>query len=618
MKRIITFTTTVIVITLLLSLGCEKTDPISWPSAEDKESYEDVINAQNEAGDKLDDWFQTYDSLEAINKAKEYFDTNPAVSYSVINSQGIAVQYNNGIRGGILLNPKDDKSEVGEYSIPNPTPNYSHSLKSLVNKKKMILINPHYFERSYYTDQVYIITSGNIERAGFELNTFYKNAEATVDKFTELSDYGIIQIYSHGWAWPKQSNITDVYLLTGETVNEGTSKKYWDDLKGGNIPLMKIAGANKYLVSPKFISKYNDFSNDTVFFYGGFCYSFLGGWPDIVDDFADGAYLGFDWSVYTHRNANWSVNSLAKMSDTSLVSPMNLESWMNDPDVEKSYWNEKDDRTVHIHYTGDGNLTLWGSTSASIATLSSDGAPVSTPGEKDVFYAFKCMINSNLSPLEFIWDKGDGSSTESATNNGINLSWSTNGTYILNVKVKHNGNIIAEANAMVTIGSESNELVDFLKTCKTLFVELAPGNVVEGYPYTDINWVIYDNIVWNCLNFSGSDVSASGNITYTVEGHVSSNGEEVSFVVNQTGTSLVNIIDRELKMTVSNYPLHTYNPPGTFGGWAKYEVDPPGDIAYVTDFTGHMTFEGGQTYYLSYSNFNWSAVNRLEVTFQQE
>jgi len=618
MKRTLNLTTVVIAITLLLSLGCEKTDTISWPSAEDKESYEEVINVQNEAGDKLDDWFQTYDSLEAINKVKEYFDNNAAVSYSMINSQGIAVQYNNGIRGGILLNPKDDKSEVGEYSIPNPTPNYSKSLKSLVNKKKMILINPHYFERSYYTDQIYSITGGNIERAGFELNAFYKNDEATVDKFTELSDYGIIQIYSHGWAWPKQSNITDVYLLTGETANEETSKKYWDELKGGNIPLMKIAGANKYLVSPKFISKYNDFSNDTVFFYGGFCYSFLGGWPDLIDDFADGAYLGFDWSVYTHRNANWAVNSMALMSDTSLSSPMNLESWMNNPDVEKSYWNEKDNRTVHIYYTGDGNLKFWGKTSVSILTLTSDGTPVNNPGIANEFYPFKCSVSSNLSPLEYIWDKGDGSNPESTNQDGINLSWENDGNYTLSVKVKYNNEIIGEASTYVTIGSESNDLVAFLKTCKTLFVELAPGNVVEGYPYTDINWLIYDNIVWNGLNFSGSDVSVNGNITYTVEGHVSSNGEKVSFVVNQTGTSLENIIDRELKMTVSNYPLHTFEPPGTFSGWAKYEVDPPGDIAYVTDFTGHMTFEGGQTYYLSYGNFNWSAVNRLQVTFQQE
>ncbi|HEY9115774.1 MAG TPA: PKD domain-containing protein [Bacteroidales bacterium] len=600
---------------LLLNACSTKDDEpgVAWTDA-DKQSHDQVLSVQDQIGENLDDWFQSMDSLDAIQEAYEAFLNSENVSTATINSQGIAVQYSNGMRGGLFLRPKDDKGEVGESLFNLSPPETDEGLKSLVNKKKMILINPHYFERSYYTDQIINITSGKLGKVGMDLSTIYKNQEATVDRFTELSGYGIIQIYSHGWAWPKETNITDIYLLTGETANEATSAKYWDELRNGNIPVMKVAGPNKYLVSPRFISEHNDFSNDTILFFGGFCYSFLGDWPDIIDGFADGAYLGYDWSVYTFRNANWSVNSIAKMSDTSLTSPMTLEGWMQDPDVEKSYWNEKDSRTVHIHYAGDGNLKLWEDEGVSLIALSPDGKPVTQAGEAGVGYPFKCKVISSATSLEYSWDVGDGSSPVTTQGSQVEITWSENGNYLLQVAAinKTNGTVIGEASLNVIIGESETGIVEFMKTCDWVTVSLGKGSTLEYYPYSDINWVI-ENMSWSGLNFSGTTPTNYGGKN-SINGTLSGDGQKITFTVYKESTDISYERDIKVTMTVTDYPLHTFVPPDVFSGYAHYRVDPPGDVSYVTAFEAEIT-QGGNTTYLSLADFDWTKINYLKTEF---
>jgi len=601
----------VILFSFFYFTSCKTDDPQpeggTWSDA-DKQSHDQVINVQDEIGENLDDWFQTMDSLDAIHAAYQAFINNENVSSATINTQGIAVQYTNGMRGGLYLNPKDDKSEVGAPMLYPEEETNANDLKSLVNQKKMILINPHYFERSFYTDQIYSITGGKLGKVGMELSTFYKNQEATVDRFTELSGYGIIQIYSHGWAWPKQENITDVYLLTGETVSDATSKKYWDELKKGNIPVMKVAGPNKYLVSPKFIADHNDFSNDTILFFGGFCYSFLGNWPDIIDEFADGAYLGYDWSVYTHKNANWSVNSIALMCDTSMPGPMTLEGWMQDDQVEKSYWNERDSRTVHIHYAGDGNLKLWDDVSVSLQALSTDGKPVSSPGEANVAYPFKCSVNTTISPLEYVWDIGDGSSPVKASNE-VNITWSNDGNYKLTVTVlnENTGATLGSASLMITIGSSDSEIVEIAHICQTATNYINGTGVIDGWNFTDISWVV-DNLAWDGLNFSGT--STMNNLTKTINGTLGNNGQTVSFTVVKEGELLSYDWQIRIALTVEDYPLSTYQ-------WNSitYELDPPGDVSYVTNLEGYIKRPDQETQVLTNADFNWSEIEEFYFYF---
>lgn len=600
--------------------SCLKTDEEGGWAKEDKESYDQVINIQDEIGDKLDDWLQSMDSLDAVEEAYQAFISSDNVSSATINSQGITVQYTNGIRGGLLLNPEDDNSGI-EANEPfgNLMNKSGTGLKSLVNKRKMILINPHYWERYYYTDQVKSIDETNLAKVNMTLPTFYKDEEATVDRFTELSGYGIIQIYSHGLAWPKRDNITDVYLLTGEVVNEATSKKYWDELKTGNIPIMKTFyhpkyRKNVYFLSEEFIAKYNDFSNDTILFYGGFCYSFLGNWPDIIDEFADGAYTGHDWRVYTHKNANWCVNSLFNLTDTTAEQPITLNDWFNNTEVPKSYWNENDQRTVHLMYAGDGNLKLWDKEGVSLMVLSPDGKPVSQPGEPGVAYPFKCTVVSPVTNIEYSWDIGNGSAPVVASNT-VNITWSETGNYLLQVTAinKDNGSVIGKASLNVVIGEMDTDLVTFMKTCNHVTVMFDKGSTLINYPYADINWIIED-MSWNGLSFSGTTTGISGSVT-SIEGVLSGDGQKISFTVNKESTDIS--YNRHIKtmMKVANYPLIEFHPPGTFAGWANYEVDPPGDVSYVTDFTAEVTTDGNTTYF-SMADFDWTQIDYLKVSFQ--
>jgi len=184
---------TLLTITLFWS-ACSKTEDEGWTD-EEKASYQEVISLQNEVSNNLNEWFLSMDSLDAINMAYQSFADAPNVSDAFVNSQGIAVQYANGIRGGIFLNPRDEDLKSSSAPFLNGfQANNNENLKTIVNNRKMILLNPHYFQRSHYTDQIYDISQSNLNRVGIDLSTLYKNEEATVDQFTELSGYGIIQI----------------------------------------------------------------------------------------------------------------------------------------------------------------------------------------------------------------------------------------------------------------------------------------------------------------------------------------------------------------------------------------------------------------------------------------
>jgi len=630
-KKLWQISATCFFIVFLLLNACKPSDPElndTWSEA--SEQYcEQVLNLQDEIGADFEDWLLTMDSLDAVEKAYKSFISNEFVESATISSQGISVQYDNGMRGGLFISTKDDKTqETGIMQAENNSVFKSDGLKSLVNKRKMILINPHYYERSYFTDQIFDITSSNISRAGYELSAFYKNTEAKVDRFTELSGYGIIQIYSHGWAWPKEKNITDVYLLTGETANTTTSKKYWSELKTGNIPIMKIAGANKYLISPEFIHKYNDFSKDTVLFYGGFCYSFLGDWPDIIESFADGAYVGFDWSVYTFRNANWAVNSMAMMSDTSKATPFTLEQWMQNSAMEKSYDNPDDKRVVEIHYVGDGKLTLWDKVKVQLIALSSDGAPVSKPGKAGTAYSFRCDVVTNISPIEYVWDIGDGSSPSTTQGSQVNITWSKDGDYTLTVSVKNknSGEVIGKASLGVTIG-DNEDIIEFAQTCTKASCSIGPSSAIQFSPPWPVNvnfsyfpWSATP-IIWSGLSFSGTETTRWGE-TSSIEGSLSSDGKKVSFTACYQSQVSVNY-NKYMKISVANLPLVKFEKNFGGGGLAlDYSVyDGPKMKDYVTKFEGTILMETSITALKEYTviGFDWGySPNSSYLTFYLE
>ena len=341
MKKIFYF----VLLVALIVVACKKNNNSeSNMSTADETFYNNVISLQNQAGTNFQTWLQTMDSVTAMNKVQQFFLSNSSVSSATIGSQGITVQYTNGMRGGIFINPEDnpgDSSKLGSFpKFPPP----GAIRKSLVNNKQVIFLNPTYWERSFYADWITSTYNNDMPEVGFTLKSIYKNQDASLDRFTQLSGNGIIHVYSHGLAYPDEKNIQEVYLKTGEIANLSSTQKYWDDIKNGNILLCYTKSGvsqkgNVYFISPSFIALHNNFSKDTVLFYGGFCFSFLGTWDNLYTKFAKGAYFGFSWSVYTNWNAMWATSLIDSLSDTLTGPAYNPEIWINGPYLPKSYYN---------------------------------------------------------------------------------------------------------------------------------------------------------------------------------------------------------------------------------------------------------------------------------------
>ena len=166
-----------------------------------------------------------------------------------------------------------------------------------------------------------------------------------------------MQFYSHGWAWPSEDDTSQVYLLTGQEYNDDLYGIHWRDFDEGDIAYLRISdGTTKCFVTPDYIQRHNQLDDDTVI-YGGFCYSDLGGWPSLmVNHEGIGGYFGFDWSVWTSKNANWNKELMESLLDSEASPRITANDWMHN-DVQKYYLEPG--RAVHINYTGDPNFILY-------------------------------------------------------------------------------------------------------------------------------------------------------------------------------------------------------------------------------------------------------------------
>jgi len=198
MKKLICF----ILAIMALFFSCKKSGKENW-TAEEKASYKNVIALQDQAAENYKTWMQTMDSIEVINQLKQFFLSDPSVISATVGSQGITVEYTNGMGGGLFLNPQDNPG-YGTESMKAITNNSNTTLKSqpVVNVKEAILINPHYWDRIGWTDMLIANYNQYLPMAGYILARTYFNDEADLDQFTKLSGYGIIHIYTHGLAWP--------------------------------------------------------------------------------------------------------------------------------------------------------------------------------------------------------------------------------------------------------------------------------------------------------------------------------------------------------------------------------------------------------------------------------
>lgn len=340
---------------VLLLIACEKNQ--SKPSNGDvsQVKIEEILKNGT-------DIFERLIKTETEEQAKEelldeLLESDDVQSGKTID-QGIYLTFSDGTQGGIMLNGNDDP-EFNE--VPETPERESLDLRPSVQSKSQpvisntIFLNPHYSERKRYADWLINKYKIYFPVAGYEEPEIYINEECTLDKFASLGNYGIIHIYSHG------IKISDQYvlLLTGEPLNIATTTKYSEDIKANKILRFRLmTGKNVYVITPDFIKDNNDFKDKNKLVFGGFCYSFLGGWPQMFYDGYEGGYFGFSNSVYTDKNVKWAEDLFYNLSNPYNFEPKRAIDWRNTTALNNTYTDDKGE-DVSIKYMGLTDLALW-------------------------------------------------------------------------------------------------------------------------------------------------------------------------------------------------------------------------------------------------------------------
>ncbi|MBN2215272.1 MAG: hypothetical protein JW723_13625 [Bacteroidales bacterium] len=353
---------------LLVMSGCSKDDdPFGSESFYDTEKINEVIiKPQEDRYELFEELVSTMDKESAIDSVLHVFLLDTNVLTATAGEQGITVRYKNGLLGGIMVDPMDNPDNEEPFLTflndlmkkRKSTEDLNNSQNTVPGSKKAIFLNPSYWERSKYADPLISNYNVRLQNIEFEQPAVYKNQEATLDRFASLSDYGLIHIYSHGMAWPSTNKIDSVYLLTGQQASQDIINKYVTGFREKDIAIFCIKNKNEVFISPQFITKHNDFKESTPLIYGGFCFSGLGNWPEIMTDTGNASgYFGFDWSVFTSWNAYWNYYLIQSLTDLGNSSANSAVDWYTD-DLDKYYWDEKYARNVNIIYWGNPALAL--------------------------------------------------------------------------------------------------------------------------------------------------------------------------------------------------------------------------------------------------------------------
>ena len=331
---------------LLWMAGCSKDEPTQSKSNNDvKNKVAGVVAYQDSIDLQLSRLFTEMDTTAALDSLRKVILADGDVESADVTEQGVLIEYKSGIIGGIFVDPQDDPDGT-VFNIDKKSGNESLLHKVSVDTPssvKTVFVNPHYTERVGYANAILELYNTEFPMLGYEAPDTYLDDAATVDVLANLGQYGIVHVYSHGFRYMKNGQLVEIFLMTGESVNDVTTAKYKAEIISGELPIIKDHENRPiYFVVPKFISDFNDFTNSKTIFYGGFCYSFLRSWPEkIITEAGAGAYVGFDWSVRTNWNAFWAQSLFSKMTDQSKTSPVTVNQWFGDTTIPKKYWNEK-------------------------------------------------------------------------------------------------------------------------------------------------------------------------------------------------------------------------------------------------------------------------------------
>lgn len=340
------------------------------------------LSVLSEANDELEYLLTNMGDTEAAKtEMVNRLSSNPSVEWAESSYFGIAIKYKDGTETGIALDLEDDDppgmvdgggDDLDEADFPAAKSSRTMKSVNLVASKKSILLNPHYWEREVYADELITTANARFRECDFDEFVVYKNEECRIAKFMRLSDYGIVHIYSHGLAWPNKHNTQRVYLMTGH-IATASSLAFMQSRNLVPHKVMylwgKFGSQNTkkpiYLISADFIAEHNDFSASKSLLYLGFCHSYRAGFQDTIVTSAHAqAALSMNWTVSTRKNVDWAMSMYNALGDTSHDGPMNLRTWYT-TSTHQYVRQDKDANgnpitvTVRLRAKGNGETILW-------------------------------------------------------------------------------------------------------------------------------------------------------------------------------------------------------------------------------------------------------------------
>jgi hypothetical protein len=291
------------------------------------EEYGDVVNTQESASEKLDEFLSgSVSNIEsAVSQTIQWLQSQPQVaSVESDGTTSLRINYQSGLEGGMIISLEDASGQIStkggisiddrknRKSIPNIKQtvgtnfNYSSNIAStfkysdlddkLIGNRNVFIYAPY---EAYFPVDMAPSIEAIIAKSDFEFSiTKYVNQAANVAVLKTISEFGLIIFDTHGSGGK--------YLLTGE-IADTNNAVYKDSYKAlvkanklaifKNVTISSNGNVNRkediYAVTDKF---FNDafFSLNSVIFNGS-CES------NKTSDFSDAfllsganAYYGFD------------------------------------------------------------------------------------------------------------------------------------------------------------------------------------------------------------------------------------------------------------------------------------------------------------------------------------
>jgi hypothetical protein len=625
MRRLTSLFATLLFVTGLQFLSsCKKENKDSF-DAEAQKSYNAVMDLQEQSVAIFNGFLATQDTLTARESLKAWFESSADVDWAVVSCQGVTVSYKNGIHGGFVddflrRNTYESSGNSREFLQPDSREN----LKGLPTNKKAIILAAFYDSWPETVDPEKAAWQTGLETDGFSPVEEIRNNQVTLDKFADIEGYGIIDFNTHGMLWPSEFNTQDVLLMTHELKNDKSTKKYWDDIKAGKIGIFTTGDFETiYGVVPDFISEYNDFSKDTVMFWGGFCFSYLGHWPELVNGCAAGTYLGVDWTFNSYWAEKWASALITSLSDHSLSNPVNVEEWMTGTELPKNYFDKSANKTVTLNYLGYGGLTLWkpeNEGNGTIVSTDPGGVPITAEGFTCTDYVLQCLPDGQLPEhMGYEWDYGDGSSTYYTVDDNLALfhHWSNPQSYHVKVTIteRYSGSFVMELNT--TVSFVYPDFLPVLKANAVFEAHFGPyqafnfTGTVTGFPGFDFNTADYDvPLTWTDSSFTSQDIQNNDYETITVEGNVSSDGSILRHCLLKKISQ--DQPDHELVLEITNLPILTLDQVNCL---TSFYVDNTGtgNQAYLT-LVEYKEYEPVSQTWITISSIDW-ATTQLYLNF---